>query len=79
MPHVIVKLLVGRSEQQKSSIAEAITLAIMAHANAAASSVSVSIVDIQPDRWTADVYGPDIATNWDRLYKKPGYGPNSGQ
>lgn len=37
--------------------------------------VSVTIQDVEQDRWTDDVYKPDILTNWDRLYKKPGYGP----
>ena len=40
--------------------------------------MSVSIEDIQPDRWMPDVYQPDIADRWDTLYKKPGYGPQSG-
>jgi 4-oxalocrotonate tautomerase len=75
MPHVIVKLLVGRSEEQKSQIAEEVTKAVMAGAKCAESAVSVSIEDVEPDRWTDDVYQPDIKANWDRLYKKPGYDP----
>jgi 4-oxalocrotonate tautomerase len=76
MPHVIVKLLVGRSEEQKSRIAEGVAKAVMADARCAESSVSVSIEDIEPDRWTEDVYQPDIVENWDKLYKKPGYDPS---
>jgi 4-oxalocrotonate tautomerase len=76
MPHVIVKLLVGRSEEQKSQIAEEVTKAVMAGAKCAESAVSVSIEDVEPDRWTDDVYQPDIKANWDRLYKKPGYDPS---
>ena len=76
MPHVIVKLLVGRSEEQKSQIAEEVTKAVMAGAKCVESAVSVSIEDVEPDRWTDDVYQPDIKANWDRLYKKPGYDPS---
>jgi 4-oxalocrotonate tautomerase len=76
MPHIIVKLLVGRSEEQKSQIAAEVTKAVMAGAKCAESSVSVSIEDVEPDRWTDDVYQPDIKANWDRLYKKPGYDPS---
>jgi 4-oxalocrotonate tautomerase len=76
MPHVIVRLLSGRSEEQKSRIAEEVTKAVMTGANCAEASVSVSIEDVEPDRWTEDVYKPDIIGNWDRLYKKPGYDPS---
>lgn len=75
MPHVIVKLLVGRSEEQKAKIAEDVTKAVMIGAKCAESSVSVSIEDVEPDRWTEGVYKPDIQANWDKLYKKPGYNP----
>jgi 4-oxalocrotonate tautomerase len=75
MPHVIVKLLVGRSGEQKARIAEEVTKAVMAGAKCAETSVSVSIEDVEPDRWTEDVYKPDIQANWDKLYKKPGYNP----
>ena len=76
MPHVIVKLLTGRSEAQKASIAEAVTKAVMATANCPESAVSVAIEDIQGDRWKEDVYTPDIVGNWDKVYKKPGYEPS---
>lgn len=45
MPHVIVKLQSGRSDQQKAKIAGEVTKAIMASANCAEQSVSVSIED----------------------------------
>lgn len=75
MPHVLVKLLAGRSEEQKAKIAEKVTKAIMAGAKCEEQSVSVNIQDVEPDRWTEDVYKPDIQANWDKLYKKPGYNP----
>jgi len=75
MPHVIVKLQTGRSEQQKAGIAEAVTHAVMATANCAEQSVSVSIEDIEPEDWVEKVFKPDIIAKPDRLYKKPGYDP----
>jgi 4-oxalocrotonate tautomerase len=39
MPHVIVKLYSGKSEKQKSILAEQITKAVMAGANCAEQSV----------------------------------------
>jgi 4-oxalocrotonate tautomerase len=75
MPHVVVKLHSGRSEQQKAKLAELITQAVMAGAQCAEQSVSVSIEDVEPAEWTEKVYKPDIMGHADRLYKKPGYGP----
>ena len=75
MPHVIVKLVSGRSEQQKASIAEAITKAVMASASCAEASVSVAIEDVEPSEWAENVYKSDIAGRWNTLYKKPGYNP----
>ena len=73
MPHVIVKLLSGRTEAQKANIAAEVTKAVMATANCAETSVSVSIEDIEPDDWTERVYKPDILEKAGSLYKKPGY------
>jgi 4-oxalocrotonate tautomerase len=75
MPHVIVKLYAGRSEQQKARLAEEVTKAIMAGANCGEDAVSVSIEDVAPADWTETVFKPDIAARPDTLYKKPGYNP----
>jgi 4-oxalocrotonate tautomerase len=74
MPHVIVKLQSGRSEQQKTRIADEVTKAVMA-ANCAEDAVSVCIEDVAAKDWTEKVYKPDIIGNSARLYKKPGYDP----
>ena len=76
MPHVIIKLARGRSEEQKSELAQAVTRAVMAKAICPESAVSVSIEDIEPERWTEDVYTPDILGRWAQLYQKPGYEPS---
>lgn len=75
MPHVIVKLVAGRSEQQKNEIAAEITKAVMASAKCTESAVSVAIEDVASDDWTEAVYKPDILAHWERVYKKPGYDP----
>lgn len=75
MPHVIVKLYAGRSEQQKSKLAEEVTKAIMIGANCSEDAVSVCIEDVAPADWAEHVYKPDIIGNAARLYKKPGYDP----
>ncbi len=73
MPHIIVKMFPGRSEQQKKQLADAIVKDVVAITNVGEDSVSVAIEEISPAEWTEKVYKPDIQNKWDGLYKKPGY------
>ena len=75
MPHVIVKLLSGRTEQQKAKIAAEVTKAVMASTGNGEDAVSVAIEDVGRGEWTEKVYKPDILGNWDKLFEKPGYDP----
>ena len=75
MPHVTVKLYPGRSEQQKTRLAEEIVKTIMAVAECGEKSVSVSIGEVKPGDWEEKVYKADILDNWENLYKKPWYKP----
>ena len=73
MPHVIVKLWPGPSEEQKERLAQEIVKDVVDCLGSGEHSVSVAIEEIAPDDWAAQVYRPDIVANADRLYKKPGY------
>jgi 4-oxalocrotonate tautomerase len=73
MPHVIVKLWPGKSEQQKARLAEAITRDVMDVLSYGEESVSVAFVEIEPRDWAEKVYKPDIVSQPRNLYKKPGY------
>lgn len=75
MPHVIVKLWPGQSEQQKRNLTDAIVKGLVSTLNASENSVSVAIEEIKPDDWMEKVYRPDIEKNMAALYKKPGYEP----
>ena len=75
MPHVIVKLWPGKSEKQKTRLAEAITKDVMEILHYGDESVSVAMEEVAYGGWTEKVYRPDIETHWDGLYKKPGYMP----
>jgi 4-oxalocrotonate tautomerase len=75
MPHVIVKLYPGRSEQQKTRLAEEIVKDLVAIAKCEEKSVSVAIEEIKPEDWAEKVYRPDILNSPEKLYKKPGYNP----
>ena len=73
MPHVIVKLWPGKSEQQKSRLADKIAKHVMEVLNYGEESVSVGFEEIKSQDWEDKVYKPDIKDKWDKLYKKPGY------
>ena len=75
MPHVIVKLYPGRSEQQKARLADEIVRDVVAIGKCEEKSVSLAIEEIKPEDWAEKVYRPDILNNQKRLYKKPGYNP----
>ena len=75
MPHVIVKMYPGRSEHQKTQLAEAIVKDVMAFAKVGDDAVSVAFEEVTPGDWTEKVYKPDILESPGKLYKKPGYNP----
>lgn len=75
MPHVIVKMHPGRSEQQKAELTEAIVNDVMTFARVGDGAVSVSIEEIGPSDWVDKVYRPDILNGSGKLYKKPAYNP----
>ncbi len=75
MPHVIVKLYPGRSDEQKTRLAEEIVKDVVTIAKCEEKSVSVAFEEIRPEDWVEKVYRPDILENPQKLYKKPGYNP----
>jgi 4-oxalocrotonate tautomerase len=75
MPHVILKLIAGRTEQQKAGIAEELTKAVMATTGNGKDAVSVSIEDVESSDWAEAAYRPEILGKPGTLYKKPGYNP----
>ncbi|MCM5555296.1 tautomerase family protein [Pleomorphomonas sp. NRK KF1] len=76
MPHVVIKMIEGRGEEQKQRLTELVTKAIMDGAGCKESSVSVAIEDVPAADWTAAVYRTEIEPQMDRLYKRPGYKPD---
>ena len=73
MPHVIVKLWPGKSQAQKTRLAEAIVKDVMSALHYGEESVSLAMEEVNPKDWAEKVYKPDIEGQWDKLYKKPGY------
>jgi 4-oxalocrotonate tautomerase len=75
MPHVVVKLWPGKSEQQKTRLAQEITDSVMSVLNYGAESISVGFEEVESQDWEEKVYRPDIKAKWDQLYKKLEYNP----
>jgi 4-oxalocrotonate tautomerase len=73
MPHIIVKLWPGKTEQQKKQLAERITKDVMDVLNYGDESVSVAFEEVSSNEWKKKVYERDILKQPEKLYKKPGY------
>jgi 4-oxalocrotonate tautomerase len=73
MPHVIVKLWPGQSEQRKRQLAQAITDDVMKVLRYGEVAVSVAFEEVAAKDWAEQVYQADIVRKADTIYKKPGY------
>ena len=73
MPHVVVKLWPGKSDEQKNRLSDAITRDVAQILNYGTESVSVSMEEISPRDWKEEVYRPALAGKLGTLFQKPGY------
>lgn len=73
MPHIVVKLYPGRTQEQKVEMTERIAEAVKDALGASESSISVSIEEVTRERWMEEVYQAEIIAKSAYLYKKPGY------
>lgn len=73
MPHIIVKLWPGKSEERKKRLEERITNDVTSVLNCGDESVSVSFEEIAPDEWRERVCRPEILGKPHQLFRKPGY------
>ena len=75
MPHIIVKMLAGRSDEVKQQLAHALTRTLIETLGASEKSISVGIEEVAPDDWGSAVYRPDITAKLDTIFKARGYDP----
>jgi len=73
MPHLEVKLLEGKSEEQKQKLAQELVKAARKVLGYGEESYSVSIQDFTYEEWKNKVYPDTIMANKEILYKAPGY------
>lgn len=75
MPHVVVRMYPGRTEEQKTKLTEEIVKALMSTLQSSDASISVAIEEVNKEDWNEKVYKPEIEGKQGTLYKKPGYKP----
>jgi 4-oxalocrotonate tautomerase len=75
MPHVILKIAAGKSQEEKMALAQALTDAVTTTLACDEKLVSVGIEDVDASDWTAKVFVPEIAGKPEIIFKKPGYDP----
>lgn len=74
MPHISLKMLKGRTEEQKIAAAEKLTAALCSALDCGDGHVTVTIEDFSAEEWQ-DVFANDIEGKSDKLYRKPKYDP----
>ena len=72
MPHVVVKMYPGRSNEIKENLAKKIAACVVEELGAKPAVVSVAIEDVQPDDWMEQVYDKEIRNN-ENMFVKPDY------
>ena len=72
MPHVIVKLWPGKSDDQKSRLADAFTESVIGILGYDDDAVSILFDEVAPNDWSERVHKPDILGRWNDLAKRPG-------
>jgi 4-oxalocrotonate tautomerase len=75
MPHIIVKLYPGRSEDQKKQLTKKIVKNVSEILECQEKAVSIAFEEVEQDDWPQKVYRPDIIECPGTLYKQPGYNP----
>ena len=62
MPHVIIKMHTGRSEEQKAQLTKTIVEDIMAILSCKEEVISVAIQDVLPSQWEEEGIRPAAST-----------------
>lgn len=73
MPHVIVKLWSGKTDDQKQRLTDAIVDSVTSILGYGDESVSVALEEVTPNDWAREVIEPDVLGKWELLSKRPGY------
>ena len=73
MPHISIKMLKGRTDEQKNIATDKVADALCEALGCSKKHVSVSVEDFTAQEWQ-DVFAKEIADN-ENILKKPEYDP----
>ena len=76
MPHISIKMLKGRTEEQKVKAAEAVTKALAEALGIGDFYITATIEDFTAEEWQ-EGFKEEITDKPDKVYKKPNYDPKS--
>ena len=76
MPHIGIKMLEGRTEEQKAKAAEAVKNALSQSLGMSDHYITVTIEDFNAQEWQ-DVFKTEITDKPDKVYVQPKYDPKS--
>lgn len=73
MPHITIKMLKGRTDEQKQLAAEKVAAALVDAIGCNGDHISVAVEDFTPQEWQ-DVFREEV-TESDHIFKEPNYDP----
>lgn len=73
MPHVVIKMYPGRTQEQKQKLADSVTKAVMESIGVEEKTISIAVEEVAREDWDRLVYQPEITGKAGTLLKKPGY------
>lgn len=76
MPHISLKMLQGRTEEQKQRASAMLVEALKEALGVSDVHISCSIEDYTPQEWQ-EIFKEEITDKEENLYKKPAYDPKS--
>lgn len=76
MPHIGIKMLAGRSEEQKKKAAEAVKNALAESLGMSDHYITCTIEDFSAQEWQ-EVFKNEVTDKPDKVYVKPKYDPKS--
>lgn len=76
MPHISVKMIKGRTDEQKKRLSKALTAALQEALSVSDEYISLTIEDYTATEWQ-EIYANEITAKEDVLFKKPAYKPES--
>lgn len=73
MPHITIKMLKGRTDEQKAKAAQQVADALVEAIGCNGDHISVAVEDYTPQEWQ-DVFRKEV-TESDHIFKEPHYDP----